>query len=378
MNTVEVVTASTWMCSLLLFLSFVFGKSAFAQAGCEKAVQAENWMMALSDTLPLTALSIPGAHDAATSSIHGRGRCQTLTIAQLLRAGVRAFDLRPTLSRRSMRSAHKVPRLGNIYHGLKSTGRSLEEVFADFNAFLEEHPGEMLVVILRDESDGRYLFRKPEKEKYATALHGFLLSQSRLLDFSDTLRLGKARGGILILSRNELPGHSIAHINWSHSIEGSLSRNIFYGARQTARLFVQDCYAPKMIAGDCSIEEFAKRKLCSAENFLDRAAAEKSTWVINHASAYVGRTNYCRNAELLNLPLARYIKGEEKHKYSGEHNTPGTTGILMMDFAGTERVKYCGKTYTVGGKSLLDAVINNNKHTLRKKGTNKRTKPCRP
>ncbi len=360
-KTVEVATAGTWLCCLLLFLGFVFGKNAFAQAGCEKIVQAENWMAALSDTLPLTSLSIPGAHDAATCTIHGRGRCQALTIAELLHAGVRAFDLRPTLGSRFMRKAYQSPRLGNIHHGMKSTGLSLKEVFADFNAFLEEHPDEMLIVILRDESDGRYLFREPQKEKYAAALRDFLRTQKRLLDFSDTLRLGKARGSILVFSRNILPGSGIACVNWNHSIEGSLSRSIFYGAEQTARLFVQDCYAPKMIATNCSVEDFAQRKLCSAENFLDRTTVDKGTWVINHASAYVGRTNYCRNAELLNIPLARYIRGEEAHNCSGNRKPLGPTGILMMDFAGVDEARYRGKTYAVGGKALLDAVIENNK-----------------
>lgn len=55
-----------------------------------------NWMASLPDNVYITQLSIPGAHDAATSGmILGANKTQVLTIPNQWEAGVRAFDLRP-------------------------------------------------------------------------------------------------------------------------------------------------------------------------------------------------------------------------------------------------------------------------------------------
>jgi len=58
------------------------------------------WMERLADDTPLTALTIPGAHDAASSSITSWTlwtRTQEKNVAELWNCGVRAFDLRPAL-----------------------------------------------------------------------------------------------------------------------------------------------------------------------------------------------------------------------------------------------------------------------------------------
>ena len=82
-----------------------------------RAIDYLNWMQALDDNLFLSRLSIPGSHDAATSScsssgITGSAHTQTYTIAQQLEHGVRMFDLRPTWDGSNM----------TINHGIVSTG----------------------------------------------------------------------------------------------------------------------------------------------------------------------------------------------------------------------------------------------------------------
>ena len=67
------------------------------------AIDYQNWMRPLDDNLFLSRLSIPGAHDAATSScsssgMTGSAHTQTYTIAQQLERGVRFFDLRPAVA----------------------------------------------------------------------------------------------------------------------------------------------------------------------------------------------------------------------------------------------------------------------------------------
>jgi hypothetical protein len=63
----------------------------------EGAETTVSWMTPLPDDTPVSRLSIPGAHDAATSSITSWPmwtKPQELDIAALWNAGVRAFDLR--------------------------------------------------------------------------------------------------------------------------------------------------------------------------------------------------------------------------------------------------------------------------------------------
>ncbi len=337
-------------CLPLLLLCFLLPLQATAQS---------RWMTTLNDTLPITSLSIPGAHDAATSSIHGRGRCQVLTIAEQLQAGVRAFDLRPTQRRRLTFGGFRTNGLGNIHHGLKSTGISLEDVFSDFNTFLEANPGEFVIVLLRDESDGRYPFKKPAQETFTTAIREFLQTQPKIVDFRADLRLRDCRGGILVLCRTGAPTNRVStYLTWNHSVEGSYDRRIYYAADTFAPLAVQDCYSPS--SANCSAEEFPARKLAAAKSFLNFAATKREFWVINHASAYIGTNNYCRSAERVNSDLSHYISGNRIHSTSETPKPAGPTGIIMMDFAGVEQVKFRGRTYHVSGKSLLRAVINNN------------------
>lgn len=60
-----------------------------------------SWMSYLPDDALLSALSIPGTHDAATSTLNLWSKCQSLSLGAQLNAGVRCFDLRPTGYRRS-------------------------------------------------------------------------------------------------------------------------------------------------------------------------------------------------------------------------------------------------------------------------------------
>ncbi len=330
--------------ALLVFFGLLLSPEASAQ---------RRWMTELHDTLAVTALSIPGAHDAATSSIRGRGRCQALTIAEQLQRGVRAFDLRPTQQRRPTLGGFRTKGLGNIYHGLKDTGTNLTDVFAGFNAFLEVNPQEFIIVLLRDESDGRYLFRKPTPETFTTALSKFLQTQTRVIDFRAGLRVRDCRGRIIVLCRTGSPTKRAAtYLTWNHSLDGSKHCRIYYADDAWVPLAVQDCYAPEMAAKSCSKKEFPARKLITAQNFLDFAASANDVWTINHASAYMGVNNYCQNAEWINTRLCRYISRKAKPF--------GPTGIVMMDFVGVEKAKYRGRTYQVSGDSLLRAVINNN------------------
>ena len=113
-----------------------------------RAIDYLNWMRPLDDNLFLSRLSIPGSHDAATSScsssgLTGSAHTQTYTIAQQLERGVRMFDLRPAWNGSDM----------VIYHGLVSTGVKFNDAMNTLCNFLNSHPKEFLFVVMRHEDD---------------------------------------------------------------------------------------------------------------------------------------------------------------------------------------------------------------------------------
>ncbi|KAJ9136487.1 Phosphatidylinositol-specific phospholipase C [Pleurostoma richardsiae] len=127
-----------------------------------------DWMAQLPDSAPLTALSIPGSHDTLTYGIaEPHYRCQNHELAAQLRAGLRYLDVRAVL-------------LGNdsslrIYHGEAYTGHTYAEVLQIVFAFLDEQPGEAVVMRVKEEKPpigepqvsfgeafNRYQFSDPE------------------------------------------------------------------------------------------------------------------------------------------------------------------------------------------------------------------------
>ena len=91
--------------ALLLLASMLLGSTVPALAAGETVsntdidqIEATDWMSYLPDEAYVSALNMPGTHDAGLSlATLGAGRfaqCQTLTITKQLEAGVRFFDIR--------------------------------------------------------------------------------------------------------------------------------------------------------------------------------------------------------------------------------------------------------------------------------------------
>lgn len=289
------------------------------------------WMTPLADDTPLTCLSIPGAHDAASATITAFRRwtrTQELDIAGLWNCGVRAFDLRPAWVDGCM----------GLYHDKYSAHVSFKTVIDALALALERHPGEGAIVIIRheEEADGN----APE---WATEL-GTILDgrRPRLASWSPDMTLGELRGKILVLCRNAYAGGPIGGYlhGWTSSADASAQR----GARVADEaggehpFWVQDYYHPD--GADDKWEEI--------RDMLDASAdvEEPHPLVVNHASGYLGKLpDYRGNARNVNAKTAEYIK-----------SLGGPAGIIMMDFAGVDR---SGGT-EVGGKKLVEAVIGRN------------------
>lgn len=115
-----------------------------------------NWMKKLREKniykyeLPITQLVIPGTHDSGSCIYHYTPmvQAQTLSISEQLQAGVRALDIRCGRSEEWFG--------GNkdyyIYHGSYHQSKTIESVIEDVNSFLTENSGEVVIVMLKQET----------------------------------------------------------------------------------------------------------------------------------------------------------------------------------------------------------------------------------
>src|SRR4051794_40583034 len=101
----------------------------------EKARAAsQNWMAALNSSLYVSQLSIPGTHDSGArfEPFSGTAKCQNLTIAEQLNAGVRFLDIR----------CRHLDNAFTIHHGSVYQNITFDDVLNATIAFLSNNPTE--------------------------------------------------------------------------------------------------------------------------------------------------------------------------------------------------------------------------------------------
>jgi hypothetical protein len=112
-----------------------------------------DWMRSVPDATGLAAMSIPGTHE--TMAIHGGDLTQTqedfgdsgATLAAQLDAGIRMIDIRARVN------------TGNtftIHHGFVYQNATFDDVLNVLGTFLAAHPGEAIVMRLKQECTGEF------------------------------------------------------------------------------------------------------------------------------------------------------------------------------------------------------------------------------
>lgn len=94
----------------------------------------------------LSRLSIPGSHDAMAlyEPFPGTTKCQNLSLAEQLNAGVRFLDIR----------CRHVKNASAIYHGRVDQKASFDDVLNTCAGFLSSNPGECIVMSVKEEYAG--------------------------------------------------------------------------------------------------------------------------------------------------------------------------------------------------------------------------------
>ena len=302
-----------------------------------RAIDYQNWMQALDDNLFLSRLSIPGAHDAATSScssegLTGSAHTQTYTIAQQLARGVRMFDLRPAWTGKDM----------VIYHGIVSTDVKFADALTTLCNFLDTHPQEFLFVIMRHEDDGE---SDSQKAEWPNQMGKYLAAKKQyIIDYSPSLTVKDMRGKILLMSRNTYEGGPIGGYLNGGGDNSTYDRTLFGTSGANMTVSTQDMY-------DVAATGQLTKKVTAIRSMLARSLSEKEYRLyLNHASGYSKKTSIFgfsfssyegvqECARTCNKAFISYMKGKK-----------GPMGFVMIDFAGDDEYQ---------GQELIDLIINN-------------------
>jgi hypothetical protein len=149
------------------------------------------WMADLPDSLPISAISVPGTHETMARFGGPAPRCQTLTLEQQLNAGLRAFDIRPRHIADVFAIHHKAY-FQNAYFG-----NDVLQVFIDF---LAAHPSETIFMRAKREYNVADVTRSfGATFAWYMASYGHAVWQTD--DPTTYPTLGEVRGKIVILQQ---------------------------------------------------------------------------------------------------------------------------------------------------------------------------------
>lgn len=185
------------------------------QAGQDRT----DWMADLDDDRTINTLSIPGTHDSgATHSIADlSGKCQSLTIAEQLKLGVRFFDVRLQLKNNEL----------VVVHSFVDQGTAFSDILRQMTDFLRENPTEFLIVSFKEDNDpvGSDVSFSEKLEKMLTSYDN--VSRDGYLPET----VGEARGRLHVISRYNSTIGVPAYDGWRDSTSFELGE-----------LYVQDHY----------------------------------------------------------------------------------------------------------------------------------------
>ena len=301
----------------------------------------QNWMSGLDDKAFVCQLSVPGAHDACTSSFSSAsalgalfsGKVQTKSVQQMMTAGARLFDLRPAVKNGKL----------TICHGILVTSFDFDTIMGQLRDYVAAHPTEFCIVLIRHEVEA-----DDSNSSFASLLQTSLASFSdRLVNFRPNLTVGEARGKILFISRDD----------YGSPIYGGRTVDLSDNRSNISEMLGGHCYGPETYKcswwmqdhyeySDVNVKKQAILDMLTRSSQL--AGKYDYTWVVNETSGYkgTGTNSACQtNAKATNPYLQQLLA-------SGSYNGPA--GLVFMDFCAD------GDNSGYYGLSLIKEIVNHN------------------
>lgn len=325
-----------------------------ARAAFAGLPQLNEWMRAVEGTSLLSALSLPGIHDAGAAKIFGAvslqgikttlGQCQSITIARLLEAGIRYIDLRagymdPTIDSTLIVYHNFLPMAALSGNGEALTIRS---VFQDCYTFLETNKLEALVVQIKQDHEGNE--GAASRPKFATDMQKLIAERpDRWVLTENVPKLNDIRGKIQLIRRFPIePVYGSTSkpygINVSDKkVKGDVWKdNVSFKVTTDGgvNMNIQDVWRPGVPMGFATIPgakfDYVRASLDAAYGDPDMA-----TWYLNFASANVPLA-YTGPAAIANgwtLPYPVWGVNYNLDAYlNAAKNRPGRYGTILMDF----------------------------------------------
>ena len=259
-------------------------------------------MGSLRDNPRLSELSIPGTHDAGAryERLYGTIQCQTLTIPEQLRAGVRFLDIR----------CRHVKNTFLIYHGPVYQRLTFDEVLNGCSAFLRANPTECIIMSVKEENRP-----SANTRAFEDTFDAFVAKEPALWLLTENIpALSQAKGRI-VLFRRFISSHAPKGINASRWPDNQS----FTNSSPAGRLRVQDCYKVRDNKG----------KWSAIQSLYEEAGAwDRDCLYVNFASGYststfLGLSRIRAVCKVINPSLAAYFAAQGPRRY----------GITLMDFA---------------------------------------------
>lgn len=281
----------------------------------------EDWMSRLNDDRLVSSLSIPGTHDsAAYTTPWPFVSTQDLSIEKQLRVGIRYFDLRVGLR-------NDVP---EMCHGLAFLGLKLSEVLKVMYAFLEKHPGEAIIVQIKQD-------RKPQKSTihFAHAIFKQISQRrERWRTANTTPTLAELRGRIQLFRR--YTGHTLGAYGINVSQWQDNPERPFTIYNRVQLITVQDHYS---FSDPKTLPSLVDSKGGDVADLLERASCDPDPghWYINFTSAFEVNLFFQitpRSIAVGGYYLLRWIDGMNARVEAYFQDRAGGKryGILAMDF----------------------------------------------
>jgi len=254
------------------------------------------WMSRLPDDISLADLNIPGTHNSGAryEPFPKTAKCQTLSIAEQLHAGVRFFDIR---------CRHQKDQFF-IFHGPINQHLSFDQMLESMFTFLKQNAKESLILSIKEE----YL-PKSTTQPFAKTLQAYINQNASLWYTKQAIpKLSIIRGKIVLLSRFfSAKPMGITAIGWEHN-----------GFHQEMNFFIQDRFEIP--------NAFVKWEII--QTALEHSAQEESSTRLHlhFASGYIrnrfGLPNITKISSPINQKLASYLSNNPHHRY----------GCLIFDF----------------------------------------------
>ena len=173
----------------VIIAGFLVSPTIFGIAAVSSAATGTDWMKQLDGEKLISQFSLPGTHNSAAlyEPIRGTAKCQNLTIAQQLDAGVRFLDIRC----RHRNNAF------DIYHGPIYQKDNFAGVVSYVADFLRAHPSETIILSVQETAGAENNTRSFE----ATFDAYIARNPAPWLLSSTVPTLNQARGKIVLLRR---------------------------------------------------------------------------------------------------------------------------------------------------------------------------------